>query len=142
MQKKSEKAVIAFYDNQGRILLQDRKGITKAGEEWGFFGGGIEPGETPEQALIRELKEELDIDLKKVELLTQYKVFLPGDNLYNAIWLFVSPINIQIENLEQKEGRDMKFFTVDESRKLTMNKTDIDVIGKIKMYIKNKLEMV
>jgi len=61
--KKSEKAVIAFYDNQKRILLQDRRGISKEGEIWGFFGGGIEKGETPEQALERGIEEGLCIQI-------------------------------------------------------------------------------
>ncbi len=52
-------ALIIFYDKEKRILLQNRKGISKVGEEWGFFGGHIEKEETPEKALTREVKEEL-----------------------------------------------------------------------------------
>lgn len=51
-------AVIIFYDEKKRILLQDRREISKRGEEWGFFGGGIEKDETPEEALVREIKED------------------------------------------------------------------------------------
>ena len=43
-------ALIVFYDKENKILLQDRRKISKRGEEWGFFGGGIEEGETPKQA--------------------------------------------------------------------------------------------
>jgi len=60
-------ALIVFYDDEKRILLQYRKGInSKFCEEWGYFGGGIENGETPEQAVIRETKEELDFDLESL----------------------------------------------------------------------------
>jgi 8-oxo-dGTP diphosphatase len=52
-------ALIIFYDKDKRILLQDRRGISKLGAEWGFFGGEIENDETPEQAVVRETKEEL-----------------------------------------------------------------------------------
>ena len=53
---------VALIDADGRLLVQQRPaGKTFAGL-WEFPGGKIEPGETPEAALIRELREELGID--------------------------------------------------------------------------------
>lgn len=52
----------ALIDDAGRVLVQQRSGGSLAGL-WEFPGGKIEPGETPEAALIRELREELAIDL-------------------------------------------------------------------------------
>lgn len=53
----------ALVDRDGRLLVQQRpEGLSMAGL-WEFPGGKIEPGETPEQALIRELGEELAIDV-------------------------------------------------------------------------------
>ncbi len=55
-------AAVALVDADGRILLAQRpEGKSMAGL-WEFPGGKIEPGETPEAALIRELHEELGID--------------------------------------------------------------------------------
>src|SRR3546814_2210855 len=53
----------ALVDRDGRLLVQQRpEGLAMAGL-WEFLGGKLEPGETPEQALIRELAEELAIDV-------------------------------------------------------------------------------
>src|SRR5579871_5759085 len=56
---------VALVDADGRILLAERPaGKTMAGL-WEFPGGKVQPGETPEAALIRELKEELAIDVRE-----------------------------------------------------------------------------
>jgi 8-oxo-dGTP diphosphatase len=55
-------SAVALIDPDGRVLLAQRpEGKSLAGL-WEFPGGKVEPNETPEAALIRELKEELDID--------------------------------------------------------------------------------
>ena len=52
----------ALVDTDGRVLIAQRaEGGSMAGL-WEFPGGKLEPGERPEECLIRELKEELDID--------------------------------------------------------------------------------
>ena len=54
---------VALVDVDGRVLLAQRpQGKAMAGL-WEFPGGKVQPGETPETALIRELKEELGIDV-------------------------------------------------------------------------------
>ena len=55
-------SAVALIDVEGRVLLAKRpEGKSMAGL-WEFPGGKVEPGETPETALIRELQEELGID--------------------------------------------------------------------------------
>jgi 8-oxo-dGTP diphosphatase len=56
---------VALIDVDGRVLIAQRpEGKALAGL-WEFPGGKVEPGERPEAALIRELKEELDIDVQE-----------------------------------------------------------------------------
>lgn len=58
-------AAVAMIDADGRVLVQRRpEGKPMAGL-WEFPGGKVEPGERPEDALIRELAEELDISVEK-----------------------------------------------------------------------------
>lgn len=54
---------VALVDGDGRVLLAQRPPGKSMAGLWEFPGGKVNPGETPEAALIRELKEELDIDV-------------------------------------------------------------------------------
>lgn len=110
-------ALIIFYDKQKRILLQDRRGISRLGEEWGFFGGEIEEGETPEEALLRETKEELDFDLKEYKYIgdNNFKV----NDLLVKCKIFISPLK-NISEFKQKEGKKMKLFSLEEAKRLQM----------------------
>ncbi|MDE1902312.1 MAG: 8-oxo-dGTP diphosphatase MutT [Alphaproteobacteria bacterium] len=54
---------VALVDTDGRVLLAERPAGKPLAGLWEFPGGKIHPGETPEAALIRELHEELGIDV-------------------------------------------------------------------------------
>ena len=54
---------VALIDTDGRVLLAERPAGKPLAGLWEFPGGKIHPGETPEAALIRELHEELGIDV-------------------------------------------------------------------------------
>ncbi|WP_420143123.1 (deoxy)nucleoside triphosphate pyrophosphohydrolase [Sphingobium sp.] len=53
---------VALVDADGRVLLQQRPPGRAMADLWEFPGGKVEPGETPEAALVRELEEELGIE--------------------------------------------------------------------------------
>ena len=55
-------SAVVLVDADGRVLLAQRPDGKGMAGMWEFPGGKVEPGETPEAALIRELNEELDID--------------------------------------------------------------------------------
>jgi 8-oxo-dGTP diphosphatase len=54
----------ALIDPDGRVLIAQRPADKQMGGLWEFPGGKMEPGERPEEALIRELQEELGIEVK------------------------------------------------------------------------------
>jgi len=56
---------VALVDVDGRVLIAKRPPGKKMAGLWEFPGGKVDAGETPEQALIRELKEELGIDTRQ-----------------------------------------------------------------------------
>ena len=56
---------VALIDTDGRVLIAQRPEGKQLASLWEFPGGKVEPGERPEQALIRELKEELGIDVNE-----------------------------------------------------------------------------
>jgi mutator protein MutT len=136
MEKKSV-AIIAFYDNQDRILMQSGKKISKHGEQWGFFGGKIEQGETPEQALIREIKEELTYDIKKFKFFKKY-----GPNVYEGVPLILTQVMFlsklpRLSNFKQEEGDGMKLFTIQETKKLKLMPQDYPILDDLEKYFKN-----
>jgi 8-oxo-dGTP diphosphatase len=58
-------AACALIDTDGRVLIAKRPANKDMAGLWEFPGGKVDPGERPEQTLIRELKEELGIDVQE-----------------------------------------------------------------------------
>ncbi len=56
---------VALVDAEGRVLIAQRPEGKQLAGLWEFPGGKVEPGERPEAALVRELKEELGIDVRE-----------------------------------------------------------------------------
>lgn len=56
------KVTAAILEKDGKIIIAQRKNSDHLSGKWEFPGGKIEPGETPQECLARELKEEFDIE--------------------------------------------------------------------------------
>lgn len=56
-------SILALYNDFWEIFIQDRKNISTRWEEWWFFWWGVEEWETFDDSIIRETKEELNIDI-------------------------------------------------------------------------------
>ncbi len=66
MPDRTSTAGIALID--GKVFIAKRKPGTSIGESWEFPGGKAEKGETPQDALVREYKEEFDVDIEVKDL--------------------------------------------------------------------------
>ncbi|MGC9309496.1 MAG: NUDIX hydrolase [Candidatus Nanoarchaeia archaeon] len=100
--KKHRVSVIIFYDDNGKLLVQ-KKGSRKQGNSFRFFGGHIEKGETPEQALIREIKEELNFDINDFEFFNKYQFDIEELNNHIEMHCFLANIP-EIELTPSDEG--------------------------------------
>ena len=82
------KALLVPVNSKKEILIQDRRNFKKP--DWGFFGWWIESWEIPIQAVIRESKEELDIDILEQELTFLGEVWMQwnSDNIPRYFFLY------------------------------------------------------
>jgi 8-oxo-dGTP diphosphatase len=79
----------ALVDADGRVLVQQRPVGSAMAGLWEFPGGKVEPGETPEAALIRELAEELGIDVEAACLAPACFASEPLDGRHLLLLLYV-----------------------------------------------------
>jgi len=105
-------AAIILENDNGEFLLylRDNKPGIPFPNHWDLIGGHVEEGETPEEALVRETKEELDIDLKEYTFYKKYEC-LTGDAYENIKYIYTGKINLPIEEITLLEGERTQFFS-------------------------------
>jgi 8-oxo-dGTP diphosphatase len=91
--------VAAILERDGRILVGQRQPTQSHPLKWEFPGGKVEPGETPGQALARELEEELDIRGAAGAEITRYTYSYPGKNPIELIFFRVTAYRGEPRNL-------------------------------------------
>lgn len=108
-------AAIIFENDRGELLfyLRDNKPGIPFPRHWDLFGGHVEEGETPEQALVREVKEEIGFDLKEYKFFRKYEC-TEGDAYPNVKYIYSGRINIPAEELTLNEGDELRYFAPEE----------------------------
>ena len=104
-----------FLHVGGRVLLQKRTHDAPTyPNQWGSFGGHSEPGEAPEAAAIREIKEELGLiinrsDLSPVTIIPVIEGYATLDIHY-----FSCPLSVSLRDIRLDEGSGFALFARDE----------------------------
>jgi len=108
-------AAIILENDKGEFLLylRDNKPGIPFPDHWDLIGGHVENGETPEVALVREFKEELDLDLKEYTFYKKYEC-LTGDAYENIKYIYSGKINLPIEKVTLLEGVRPQYFSREE----------------------------
>ena len=124
---------VALIDEDGRILMTKRpEGKTMAGL-WEFPGGKMETGETPEAALIRELKEELGLEVK-AECLAPFTFAshaYPEFHLLMPLYVCRKWAGIP----RSHEGQEMKWVRPRDMRALPMPPADIPLVAHLQSLL-------
>lgn len=129
-------SIIAFYNDKKEIFFQNRKSISKVWEEWCFFGWWLDEWETFEDALIREVKEELNIELNPWD----FKFIASLERKLDWFWernanLYIAYLKPDFqENLKILEGDWWKFFAISELRKLKVYSWDYSFFDMLELY--------
>jgi len=122
----NRKAIILAINSQKQIFIQDRRDYKKP--DWGYFGGEIEKEETSIEAVIRESKEELSIDIKENDLiyLGIAVTFWEGKRIIKYMYLYrTEQVYFNI-----KEGKGGLWCTFDEAQNRLDVKDGFDEVVK------------
>lgn len=123
---KTVRVVAAVIRKDDKIFATQR-GYGEFKDGWEFPGGKIEDGETPEQALVREIKEELDTDINVRELIDTIEYDYPNFHLsMDCFWC-----EILQEELELKEHESARWLSKEKLYSVDWLPADIGLIEKI-----------
>ena len=116
-----------IQNEEGKILIAQRNLKKSQGGLWEFPGGKIEPNETKEKAIIREIKEEMDIDIETKKFIDQ-KVFNYPDKDINLIAIECKQIK---GDIKLNEHEDIKWVNKNELRNFNFAPADEFIVQAI-----------
>jgi 8-oxo-dGTP diphosphatase len=129
-------AVIKTENKNGKpVIFATQRGYGAFKDGWEFPGGKIEEGETPHEALKREIREELDTEISVGDLLDKIEYDYPTFHLsMDCFWCEVVEGNLVL-----KEHEDAKWLTVEELDSVEWLPADISLIEKIRQSMSESL---
>ena len=118
-----KKVTAGIIEKDGKILIARRK----AGAKWEFPGGKLEEGETPEECLKRELKEELNFDVEVRDFVASSKFYLKGREA-ELIAYKVFYISGELRLCDHEE---IKWVRLSELKNYEFTTPDVPIVKKI-----------
>lgn len=128
---KTIRVVAAIIIENGKVFATQR-GYGEFKDGWEFPGGKIEPDETPEAAVVREIREELDIEVEVLELLDTVEYDYPKFHLSMDCFI----CKIKSGNLVLKEHEAAKWLTKETLDSVEWLPADQGLIGEIERYLR------
>jgi len=119
--------VVAAIIKQGKQIFATQRGYGDYKDWWEFPGGKIEQGETPEEALVREIKEELDTTITVDRFLMTVEYDYPEFHLSMDCFF----CSIESGNLTLLEHEAAKWLPVDNLRQVNWLPADMEIIEQI-----------
>ena len=125
-------AIICDDIKEKNKIFATARGYGELKGGWEFPGGKVEPGETPQQALIRKIIEELDTEIKVGERIDTVEYDYPTFHLsMDCFWA-----EVKEGHLELKEAEAAKWLTKDQLDSVTWLPADILLIDQIRKCMK------
>ena len=125
--------VVAAIIIKNKKVFATQRGYGDFKDVWEFPGGKIDVGETPEEALVREIKEELDTEVEVIELLDTVEYDYP--NFHLSMDCFIC--RIKSGNLVLKEHEASAWLTKETLYSVDWLPADEGLIPKIEMCLRN-----
>jgi 8-oxo-dGTP diphosphatase len=116
-----------IIEGGGKVLIGRRKPGKHMGGKWEFPGGKIEPGETPEQSLARELSEELGVSAKVGAFLC--RAFFEGDGV--SLELLVYRVDGVEGTPALREHEELRWVRPEELRSYDLADSDRAVVAEL-----------
>ncbi|MFN4196569.1 MAG: (deoxy)nucleoside triphosphate pyrophosphohydrolase [Caldimicrobium sp.] len=121
------KVVSAFIQKQGKVLIVRRALHKKRGGLWEFPGGKVEEGETPEEAIVRELQEELNLIAKPKKIVAKVNYSYDDEDIE------LSLIEVEWEGEpELREDAELSWVKLEDLDKINLCEADRLFLHKLK----------
>ena len=120
----------AVIIDKGRVFATQR-GYGEYKDGWEFPGGKIEPGETPEEAIVREIREELEAEIEPFKLIDTVEYDYPGFHLSMDCYL----CRLKSENIVLKEHEAARWLDKSSLYDVEWLPADLGLIEKVKTLL-------
>ena len=123
--------VVAAVIREGDKIFATQRGYGEYKDGWEFPGGKIEEGETPQEALKREILEELNTEIIVGDLIKTIEYDYPTFHLsMDCFWA-----TVESGDLELKEAEAARWLAKDELNEVEWLPADLELIGKIQAVL-------